>query len=100
MFNLRGTAYFQDLGAFLADFENEFPYLRVQNLELEPAASGMQVPSEAPPELVAAQAAKSFPLPLRPPQSVWRQACGKLLDQLWQLIQGSQAEESVQCCMQ
>lgn len=39
LFNLRGTAYFQDLGAFLADFENEFPYLRVQNLELEPAAN-------------------------------------------------------------
>ena len=39
LFNLRGTAYFQDLGAFLADFENEFPYLRVQNLELEPASN-------------------------------------------------------------
>ena len=39
LFNLRGTAYFQDLGVFLADFENEFPYLRVQNLELEPAAN-------------------------------------------------------------
>lgn len=37
VFNLRGTAYFHDLGKFLADFENSFPYLRVQNLELEPA---------------------------------------------------------------
>ncbi len=39
LFNVRGTAYFHDLGTFLADFENNFPYLRVQNLELEPAAS-------------------------------------------------------------
>jgi hypothetical protein len=39
LFNVRGTAYFHDLGKFIADFENTFPYLRVQNLELEPAAS-------------------------------------------------------------
>jgi Tfp pilus assembly protein PilO len=38
-FSLRGTAYFHDFGKFLADFENRFPYLRVQNLELEPAAT-------------------------------------------------------------
>lgn len=37
-FNVRGTAYFHDLGRFLADFENSFPYLRVQNLELEPVS--------------------------------------------------------------
>ncbi len=35
--NVRGTAYYHDLGKFLADFENQFPYMRVQNLELEPA---------------------------------------------------------------
>jgi hypothetical protein len=39
LFNVRGTAYFHDLGKFLADFENSFPYLRVQNLEMEPAAN-------------------------------------------------------------
>ena len=39
LFNVRGTAYFHDLGKFLADFENSFPYLRVQNLELEPASA-------------------------------------------------------------
>jgi Tfp pilus assembly protein PilO len=39
LFNVRGSAYFHDLGKFIADFENEFPYLRLQNLELEPAAS-------------------------------------------------------------
>ena len=37
VFNLRGTAYYHDLGKFLADFENKFPYARVQNLEMEPA---------------------------------------------------------------
>lgn len=33
-----GEAYYHDLGTFIADFENQFPYIRVQNLELEPAA--------------------------------------------------------------
>jgi hypothetical protein len=39
VFNLRGTAYYHDLGQFLADFENKFPYARVQNLEMDPAGS-------------------------------------------------------------
>lgn len=37
-FTVRGTAYFHDFGKFLSDFENAFPYIRVQNLELEPGA--------------------------------------------------------------
>ncbi len=37
-FNVRGTAFFHEFGRFLGDFENRFPYMRVQNLELEPAA--------------------------------------------------------------
>ncbi|HEY9175788.1 MAG TPA: hypothetical protein VI136_26205 [Verrucomicrobiae bacterium] len=36
---IAGTAYFHDLGKFLADFENQFPYARIQNLELEPASA-------------------------------------------------------------
>jgi hypothetical protein len=32
-----GTAYYQDLGQFIADFENQFPYIRLNNLLLEPA---------------------------------------------------------------
>jgi len=36
VFNVRGTAYYHDLGKFLADFENTFPFIRVQNIELEP----------------------------------------------------------------
>jgi Tfp pilus assembly protein PilO len=31
-----GTAYYYDLGKYIADMENRFPYLRVQNLSLEP----------------------------------------------------------------
>jgi Tfp pilus assembly protein PilO len=39
IFNVRGSAFFHDLGQFLADFENSFPYARVQNLELDPAGT-------------------------------------------------------------
>ena len=35
-----GVAYYYDFGKFLADLENHFPYLRVQNLVLEPAGGG------------------------------------------------------------
>ncbi|MDB6017266.1 MAG: hypothetical protein JWR19_1755 [Pedosphaera sp.] len=35
-----GTAYFYDLGKFLADFENHFPYARIQNLTLDPVTGG------------------------------------------------------------
>jgi hypothetical protein len=31
-----GSAYYYDFGKFMADLENHFPYLRVQNLNLEP----------------------------------------------------------------
>ena len=39
VFTLRGTAYFHDFGRFVADFENKFPHIRIQNIELEPANS-------------------------------------------------------------
>ena len=32
-----GTAFYWDFGKFVADFENHFPYARIQNLNLEPA---------------------------------------------------------------
>lgn len=37
-----GTAFYTDLGKFVAEFENQFPYMRVLNLSLEPipATSG------------------------------------------------------------
>ena len=34
-----GTAYFHDFGRFLSDFENQFPYFRLLNLNLEPLAT-------------------------------------------------------------
>jgi len=36
VFTVRGSAHYHDFGKFLADFENKYPYIRVQNLELEP----------------------------------------------------------------
>jgi len=33
-FHLKGTGYYYEFGRFFADFENEFPYFRVQNLEI------------------------------------------------------------------
>lgn len=35
-----GTTYYHDLGKFIADFENRYPQMRVQNLVLEPSPSG------------------------------------------------------------
>jgi hypothetical protein len=40
-FVVRGTAYYHDFGRFLADFENNFPFIRVQNLELD-AGGGLK----------------------------------------------------------
>jgi hypothetical protein len=37
LFNIRGTAHFHELGKFIADFENTFPHIRIQNIDLEPA---------------------------------------------------------------
>ena len=37
IFSIRGTAYYHQFGRFLADFENRFPYFRVQNLSLGPS---------------------------------------------------------------
>ncbi len=36
-FNVAGAATFHDLGTFLARFENSYPYIRIQHLEMEPA---------------------------------------------------------------
>lgn len=43
---VRGTAYYHDFGKFLSDFENQFPYFRVQNIELEPAETGPNTTAE------------------------------------------------------
>lgn len=36
-FPVNGTAYYHDLGKFIADFENAFPHARLVNLVIEPA---------------------------------------------------------------
>lgn len=38
-FSVSGTAFYQDLGEFIADLENTFPHMRVVNLSLDPASS-------------------------------------------------------------
>jgi len=38
LFNVRGSAHYHDFGKFLADFENAFPYIRVQNIDLDPSS--------------------------------------------------------------
>ena len=35
--SIGGTGYYHDIGQFVAAYENQFPYSRIQNLELEPA---------------------------------------------------------------
>jgi Tfp pilus assembly protein PilO len=47
-FNLHGTARFHDLGKFIADFENTYRYMRLQNLELTPASPGPGTTAAAP----------------------------------------------------
>jgi len=41
-----GSAFFYDFGQFLADFENQSPYIRVLNLSLEPIPSLTPVEQE------------------------------------------------------
>lgn len=38
-FSLAGTAYYHDLGKFIAGFENKFPHCRVLNLSIDPVDS-------------------------------------------------------------
>jgi hypothetical protein len=37
LFNVRGSAHYHEFGKFIAEFENTFPYIRVQNIELDPS---------------------------------------------------------------
>jgi hypothetical protein len=39
VFGVEFTAYYEDFGRFLADFENHFPYMRVQNIDIRAEAS-------------------------------------------------------------
>lgn len=40
MFTIVGTAYFHDFGNFVAELENQYPYFRLQNLELTAGVGG------------------------------------------------------------
>ena len=46
-FGLRVNGQFHDVGRFVADLENTFPYFRVQNLRLSPQAPGAAATSVA-----------------------------------------------------
>jgi hypothetical protein len=41
-----GTAYFHDLGRFLADLENQFPHVRLVNLTVEASGLGLKADPE------------------------------------------------------
>ncbi|MEK7393173.1 MAG: hypothetical protein AAB214_11475 [Fibrobacterota bacterium] len=45
-YRVTGTAHYHDLGKFLAEFENYFPYLRVMNLNIGPEGVGGTSTSE------------------------------------------------------
>jgi len=40
IFTVSGSAYYHEFGKFLADFENGFPYFRVQNISLAASSEG------------------------------------------------------------
>ena len=40
-FNVRGTSFYHDFGKFLADFENENPFMQVRDLNLVPGSLGI-----------------------------------------------------------
>jgi Tfp pilus assembly protein PilO len=44
IFTVRGSAHFHDLGKLVADFENAFPYTRLQNLEIDPMGNSAASP--------------------------------------------------------
>lgn len=50
-FSVEGSAHYEDFGRFVAGFENEFPYLRLQNIELSPLSLGNPEPSKDPEKL-------------------------------------------------
>ena len=51
IFSVRGSAHFHDFARFVADLENAFPYIRLQNIELDPGASTYGNTSDDPEKL-------------------------------------------------
>ena len=46
-YTLRGTGYYHPLGKFIAAFENNFPYMRIQNVEFTPNPDSYNAPTQA-----------------------------------------------------
>ena len=44
IFTVRGAGHYHDFGKFLADFENSYPYFRIQNLSLAPGLDSLVGP--------------------------------------------------------
>ncbi len=40
-FAVRGSGYYHELGKFFTDFENNYPYFRIQNLDFEPGDASL-----------------------------------------------------------
>jgi hypothetical protein len=45
-FTINGTAYYHDLGKFIAAFENKFPHIRIVNLTVDPVPAGTDESTE------------------------------------------------------
>lgn len=39
-FHIKGVGYYREFGKFIADFENTFPYYRIQNIDISAAGVG------------------------------------------------------------
>ena len=39
MYRVTGTGHFHDIGAYISTFENEHPFIRIQNINMQPAPS-------------------------------------------------------------
>jgi len=46
-YTIAGTARYHDFGAFLADFENSSPFIRLNSLALESTSSGVENPANS-----------------------------------------------------
>jgi Tfp pilus assembly protein PilO len=46
-YTITGTARYHDFGAFLADFENSSPFIRLNSLALESTSSGVENPANS-----------------------------------------------------
>jgi len=47
VYSIAGTARYHDFGAFLADFENSSPFIRLNSVSLESAVSGVESPGSS-----------------------------------------------------